>query len=215
MGSISAAFHGWVARWLVRYLSRKKLSDLAAKNQQIADLQRELNALKLARVANPVMPDMSFASQLISQTQPAVPLGPLAPPQAPTTAAVPVASPEDSVPASMPTSATTPQEIVPEPLVSDVEPTMTNETSTQDVVPAAQASTASSAPRTVLPDVKMLAPILKIALATLSIEQMVEIGLHVKMGAPGFREFLDSDIAKVKFRDLYATYCEFLAGKIK
>lgn len=212
MRRVSDILHGWVAKWLIRYLSRKKLSDIAAKNQQIADLQRELNALKLARVTNPGMPDMSFASQLIAQTQPPVPLGPLAPIQPPA-APPPAPVPEEPAVASMPASATTLPEVPPEPLTPDVEPIMSNEPASQEVVQAA--APAPAAPRTVLPDVKMLAPLLKIALATLSIEQMVEIGLHVKMGAPGFKEFLDSDVAKTEFRKLYATYCDFLAGKVK
>ena len=92
------------------------------------------------------------------------------------------------------------------------------ETQTPQAAPVPATTEAVATPPSTgssLPDVKMLAPILKIALATLSIEQMVEIGLHVKMGAPGFKQFLDSDIAKTKFRELYATYCDFLAGKVK
>ena len=61
----------------------------------------------------------------------------------------------------------------------------------------------------------MLAPFLKIAMASLTIEQMIEIGLHVKKGAPGFKQFMDSEVAKTEFKRLYGVYCDFLAGKLK
>lgn len=81
--------------------------------------------------------------------------------------------------------------------------------------PTQESTAAPKSTGSTLPDVKFLAPLVKIAMASLSVEQMIEIGLHVKMGAPGFQQFLESEIARTKFKELYATYCEFLAGKIK
>jgi hypothetical protein len=206
----------WVANWLIRrYTKGMKLSDSTLdKEQRIADLQRELNALKLGRAVSPNAP---LSESLIANLQPSTPLS-----SAPTAAELQAVQPAI---ASMPPRALeTPPSLTPpespvtppaiEPLVTDIEPAMSNETPINQE-PTPSPAPAASAPRAVLPDVKMLAPILKIALATLSIEQMVEIGLHVKMGAPGFQQFLESDIAKVKFRELYGTYCEFLAGKVK
>jgi hypothetical protein len=83
---------------------------------------------------------------------------------------------------------------------------------TSDVPAAVQSAPATSSS---LPDVKLLAPILKIALTVLTPEQMVEIFLHVKMGAPGLAQFLDSETARTQFKTLYSSYCEFLAGKTK
>jgi hypothetical protein len=185
------AFKDWLASgWAPHYL-RTKLSDLvSAKNQQIADLQRELLALKTHNVA-PVLPTTSLADQLLAQVRPPAVDAPIAP--APEPASMPAAGLEPAI-EQAPAEFTEPQP----------ESAMTTETPQTE-----------PAPRHVLPDVKLLAPILKIALATLSIEQMVEIGLHIKMGSPGFKEFLDSEIARTKFRELYAVYCEFLAGRVK
>ena len=209
---------GWITRWLIRrYTKGKKLSDSTTdKEQRIADPQRELNALRLGRAVSINAP---LSESLVAQLQPQA---------APTAAELQAAQPLLQTPAiaSMPAQAIeSPQTLTPaetpapkpaEPVVTHVEPTMPNETpiNPEAVIDAAKAQV-TAAPRAVLPDVKMLAPILKIALATLSIEQMVEIGLHVKMGAPGWQQFLESDIAKVKFRELYGTYCDFLAGKVK
>jgi len=203
----------WVARWLIRrYTKGKKLSDSTVdKEQRIADLQRELNALRLGRAVAPGMP---LSDALVANLQPSTPLS--GPSAADLQAIDPAPAAEPAVSFMPPQALESPPSPAPPPPVespvTDVEPIMTtNETPITSEV----AQTAVAAPRTTLPDVKMLAPILKIALSTLSIEQMVEIGLHVKMGAPGWQQFLESDVAKVKFRELYATYCDFLAGKVK
>ena len=208
--------------WLIkRYLKGMKLGDAPTPNQQIEALQQQIAALKAMQVANPLV---SLHDQLAALQNPApssaaaiqqLALGaPLSPVIAPPALAEPEVSPAPEVAAvSLPEAPAeaTPQSADPIPKL-DPDIVMTDTTSQ---TPAPAALPAAPSTGSTLPDVKMLAPILKIALATLSIEQMVEIGLHVKMGAPGFQQFLESDIAKVKFRELYATYCDFLAGKVK
>jgi hypothetical protein len=223
----------WIAEWMIRrYLKRLKLSSAPlSQNQQIEALQAQIAALKAMQSANP---NVSLADQLaaLQQNSPSLPMTPSMVQQVMTNAAVPapaVAPPatlEAAAPVAVPESAQALQQEpspAPAPVVQETpaplpspqpEPDMTAPALPQ-ATPVEAPTPAPAAKGSMLPDVKMWAPILKIAMATLSIEQMVEIGLHVKMGAPGFQQFLDSDIAKVKFRELYATYCEFLAGKVK
>ena len=185
-----------IAAWLIRrYVKRLKLNDsFLPPSQQIDNLNQQIALLKAMQSGSP---NTSLYDQLKSLEQRHVPpvavVEPPAPPApeplpepVPVAPVVPVVQPKPEIIPMTP----------PEPVVAPAA--------------AAPVSTGST-----LPDVKMLVPILKIALAVLTIEQMVEIGLHVKMGAPGFQQFLDSEVAKVKFREVYATYCEFLAGKVK
>ena len=236
MRRLRVRLQDWIARWTLKRLARGlKLSDPAlTPNQQIEALQRQIAALKALQVANPTV---SLADQLAAIPQPSLVTpslvaqiaanGALSPTVAQPVSAQdiqqgaqadaavqPVVAPVASVPEPVAAPVVTPN---PDP-AAQPEPVPAMETQTpQSATAPATAEQAATPPSTgsSLPDVKMLAPILKIALATLSIEQMVEIGLHVKMGAPGFKQFLDSDIAKTKFRELYATYCDFLAGKVK
>jgi hypothetical protein len=192
----------WIARWLVHLYTRKaKLSDSAdIKNQQIADLQRELAALKSAQVGS--LP-VSLADQFASL-------------QKYGTAIPPVQTPAAVLQQEVPASVVSAQSLQQEPETAmTLTPPEAVETPTAAAPETAPAPALPPAQGSSLPDVKMLAPLLKIALATLSIEQMVEIGLHVKMGSPGFQQFLESDTAKTIFRDGYAKYCDFLAGKVK
>jgi hypothetical protein len=224
---------------------------LALKNQQIASLQQEIAALKIARATGP---GSAHAQQLLAQAklqamQSGFPAGAFIPP---TFVAPPLPTMPDHIPAvtdvpfvetpaavaevvaeftpaedaafeaaledtgplfaSMPTEAMAPVESCLTPATEAPE--------TCDDVPHLETAMTAETPkpteaRTFMPDVKMLAPLLKIALSALTIEQMVEVGLHVKQGAPGFREFLDSEVAKEKFKELYGTYCDFLAGRVK
>lgn len=210
----------WVAKLLIRrYLKRLKLSDShLPPSQEIDNLQRQIALLKAMQSS---APNISLFDQLKALEGQRV-----APPPSPSPSVEPpgltLTAPVAPVPAHLPVASITPPapepeaaapEVLPDP--PEIEPAMTPITPETPVtaVPAAPAAPVSTGSK--LPDVKMLAPILKIAMATLSIEQMVEIGLHVKMGAPGFQQFLDSEIARTKFRELYAVYCDFLAGKVK
>lgn len=206
---------------LIRYLTGTHMSDpLVTKNQQIADLQRELIALKLEKMnsAGSPLADHLLAQANLAKTQ-----------VSPTVVAPPITVPTFPVQASTQTVTDVPFTTMPEesvvqsaepiePAALPEEPKRLSElmmTPLPKPEPAVTEEAPKEQPRTFMPDVKMLAPVLKIALASLSIEEMVEIGLHVKMGAPGFREFLDSEIARTKFKELYRVYCDFLAGKIK
>src|SRR5271165_5361517 len=214
----------WTLKILIRFTPRTKVIDpLASKNQQIAELQRELAGLRLAK-AQGMAPGSStgspLADQLLAQAnlqinargalQPVMSASAIAP-----SMTAPAPAPEPTVTdvpfTEEPVAAPEPEPVAEEPLPSI--PQHSLEIATPE--PTMPAETPPPEPRTFMPDVKMLAPLLKIALSVLTIEQMVEVGLHVKQGAPGFREFLDSEVAKEKFRELYGTYCEFLAGKVK
>ena len=206
-GRIEEFFRGAIARWLIRrYVKKgKKLTEpTLTPNQQIDALQRQIAALRAMQVAHP---NISLADQLAAIPSPSL-VTPSQVEQIAANGALPVVVPAEPAPAPEPQAVTPLPQLEPEPAM---------ETPAQQAAPTAVAAVPAAAPSTgsSLPDVKMLAPILKIALAVLTIEQMVEIGLHVKMGAPGFQQFLDSEVAKTKFRELYTTYCDFLAGKIK
>jgi hypothetical protein len=191
-----------ITKWFIRrHIKRLKLNDsLLPPNQQIENLTQQIALLKAMQHGSP---NVSLYDQLKTLEQRNLP------PLEPTLVAPPV-----PIAASEPPPAPVAEVASVVPVVQP-EPEITPMTPPEPAVAAPAAVAAPVSKGSTLPDVKMLAPILKIALATLSIEQMVEIGLHVKMGAPGFQQFLDSDVAKVKFRELYATYCEFLAGKVK
>lgn len=204
-GRIEDYFRGRIARWLIRrYVKKgKKLTESTlTPTQQIDALQRQIAALRAMQTANP---NVSLADQLAAITATPPLVTPALVEQVAATAALPIEPAPPPAPSLESVAAPTPQ----------LEPAPVMEATTPQAAPTAVAVTTPPSTGSTLPDVKMLAPILKIALAVLTIEQMVEIGLHVKMGAPGFQQFLDSDIAKAKFRELYATYCEFLAGKVK
>jgi hypothetical protein len=200
----------WIANWLIRrYLKRTtKVTDpIAAKNAQIASLEQQIATLRAMQVSNPTV---SLADQLAAiQKQPVPPLVTPSLVEQLITPVIPSVPPIIPVPPVEPISA---QELQQEPQLAAPEPQPEPAMSTppQEAPAAAPKSTGST-----LPDVKLLAPILKIAMASLSVEQMIEIGLHVKMGAPGFQQFLESEVARTKFKELYATYCDFLAGKVK
>jgi hypothetical protein len=206
----------WLAHWAIRrYLKRFKLSESTlSPNQQIDALQRQIAALKAMQSATP---SVSLADQLAAIPKPTLVTPSLVEQIAANGAAVPVppaVQPAMAVPVVEPPPAPVPAQPAPVELPPELPAPLPEPVMETPAQPAATLETPKST-GSALPDVKMLAPILKIALAVLTIEQMVEIGLHVKMGAPGFQQFLDSDVAKTKFRELYATYCEFLAGKVK
>jgi hypothetical protein len=209
-----AGIKTWVAKVLIRrYIKRLQLSEsVLPANQEIENLQRQIALLKAMQTTTP---SVSLYDQLRSLESQRAPTPEPAAPVAPAiiaASAVPYGL--TLTPPVMLPPAVEPEAPAPSPEVLPTQPETEMSTPTTPETPvAAVAAPVSTGSK--LPDVKMLAPILKIALATLSIEQMVEIGLHVKMGAPGFQQFLDSDVAKVKFRELYATYCDFLAGKVK
>jgi hypothetical protein len=201
----------------------KVIDPLASKNQQIAELQRELSALRLAK-AQGTAPGSStgspLADQLLAQANLQVNANGALQPVLSASAIAPSMTAQVPAPATEPTVTDVPftEEVAAAPEPVEEEPPKLLSQRLMDIAtaePTMPAETPPPEPRTFMPDVKMLAPLLKIALSVLTIEQMVEVGLHVKQGAPGFKEFLDSEVAKEKFRELYGTYCEFLAGKVK
>jgi hypothetical protein len=216
-----------IAEWTIRrYMKGMRVSDpITLANQQIAELQKQIAELRAGQLPNPML---TLEARLLAMHPPAadpvpaveVPAAVVAEvipepesAQALQQAVEPVAPAPESAQALQQAVADPVPEPQPLPLTPlEPEPVMSTPAPVPATPPTPVEPPAAGSP---LPDVKMIAPLLKIAMGTLSFEQMAEIILHVKMGAPGFKQFLESDIAKTKFRELYATYCDFLAGKVK
>ena len=219
-----------LTEWFKDRLTTFALNRIIAKGKKMSEhlrvqaLEAENAALRAQISSQPVM---SFADQIARLT---------ATPNVfeRANAPAPMSAAELQKAASFPTPVAAPQtastgpdepladqpliEAPPEPLepssqaITDVDPSSI--THSQEAAMSEPAQETQAPPKPALPSVKMMAPLMKIALATLSIEQMIELGLHVKDGAPGFQQFLESDTAKDIFKDAYRKYCDFLAGKL-